>query len=107
MRHPCVYLTSELDKASRYFVFPGLPGEIKRIDWNAMAAEAWPRIEWHKAEGLALGGFDDFPHINAHWFEYHFEFVNQRNVNSSKNVFGQLHRFCSFCGRNRHNRLHN
>ena len=39
------------------------PGEIERIDRDAVPAEPGPRIERHEAERLGRRGVDDFPDV--------------------------------------------
>src|SRR5690606_24553643 len=52
VRHGGVDLAGKLDEACDDVVLARLPGEIERIDRNAVAAETGARIERHIAERL-------------------------------------------------------
>jgi hypothetical protein len=55
----------------------GLPGEIEGVDGDAVAAEAGAGIEGLEAEGLGLGGVDDFVDVDAHAHAELLELVDQ------------------------------
>ena len=57
----------------------------------------WPprpgtRIKRHEAEGLCLGGVDDFPDVDAHRRVHDLEFVDQGDVDAAEGVFEELGR---------------
>jgi hypothetical protein len=58
-----------------------------------VAAEARAGIERHETEGFSGGGFDNFPDINVHAGGEELEFVDERDVDATKNVFQELGHF--------------
>ena len=64
--HLAVNIARQLDEAGLDAGLLGLPGKIKRIDRNTMAAQARTGIERHEAEGLGGGRLDHLPDVNAH-----------------------------------------
>ena len=91
-RHARVDLAGELDEAGCDVEFARLPGEVKRIDRDAMPAEARAWVKWHEAEGLRLGGVDHLPDVDVHDVVDQLQLIHERNVDCSKDIFGQLHR---------------
>ena len=69
------------------------PGKIIRIDRNAVATQARTRIERHETERLGGGGIDHFPDIDIHAGRKEFQFVDQRDVDATKNIFKKLGHF--------------
>ena len=88
-----IHLAGQLDEARRHAVLARLPGEIERIDRNAVPAEPGPRIERHEAERLGLGCVDHLPDIDAHrGVKIDLELVDERDIDGAEDVLGQLHR---------------
>src|SRR5262249_5075242 len=50
MGHSGIDFTSKFDKAGRDVVFPRFPRKIEGVNRNAVAPEAWSRIERHEAK---------------------------------------------------------
>src|SRR5207249_3005939 len=70
----------------------------KRIDGDAVPAEAGAGVEGLEAEGFGFGGFDDFPDVDAHVGEDDFEFVDQGDVDAAVDVFEEFGGFGDFGG---------
>src|SRR5205823_3371412 len=88
--HGMVDLAGKLDETGRQPELTRFPGEVKRIDWNTMPTKSRPWIEGHEAEGLGLGGLDDLPDIDSHRVEYHLELIDERDVDRTKYILGDL-----------------
>ena len=52
-----------------------------------------PGIERHEAERLRRRGVDHVPDVDAHLAIDMLQFVDERDVDATEDVFGQLHRF--------------
>ena len=68
----------------------GLPRKIKGVDGNAVAAQAGAGIKGLEAEGLGLGGVDDFVNVDAHAHAELLQLVDQRDVDAAVDVLEQL-----------------
>src|SRR5438874_8880185 len=90
--HPCVDLAGQLDEARVLTILARFPGEIKRIDRNAMPAQSWAGIKRHETKRFCFRRFDYFPDVNAHRGIDHLQFVYQRDIYAAKNVFEQFRR---------------
>src|SRR4029453_13151311 len=66
VRHVLVDLPRELDELGVEVELPRLPGEVERVDREAVSAEARARLEAHVAERLRRGRVDDLPDVEAH-----------------------------------------
>ncbi len=89
-RHPRVDLTGELDEAGGHAVLAGLPGQVERVDRDAVAAEPGARIERLEAERLGLGRLDHVPHVDAHPLEGDLQLVDQGDVHRPVDVLEDL-----------------
>ena len=58
-----------------------------------MASQARPGIKRREAEGLGLGGLDDFPDVNPHTQAKQLQLVDQSDVHAPVNVFQKLGHF--------------
>src|SRR5262249_41373003 len=96
MGHSRIDFTSKFDKAGRNVVFARFPGKIEGVNRNAVTPEAWSRIERHEAERFGLCRLNHLPDVDAHGGENSLELVYEGDVDSSKNVFGELDGFSSF-----------
>lgn len=65
-RHTGVDFASQLNEAGRLSVLAGFPGEVERVNGDAVAAEPGTRVKRHKAKGLGFGRLNDFPDVYAH-----------------------------------------
>ena len=101
-RHRRVDLAGQLDKAGRDVEFARLPGQVERIDRDAVAAEPGPGIERHKAERLGLGRVDHLPDVDAHRLEHDLQLVDERDVDRAEDVLGELDRLGGLERRDRH-----
>ena len=75
-RHRSVDLASQFNKAGILAVLSRFPGQIKRIDRNAMPSQPRSRIKRHKPERLGPGRVDYLPNINPHRVVDHLELVH-------------------------------
>lgn len=88
--HTGVDFAGEFDEAGVHFDFAGLPGEVERVDGDAVSAKAGAGIEGHVAERLGGGGVDDVPHVDVHLVEDHLEFVDEGDVDGAEDVFREF-----------------
>ncbi len=88
--HVGVDFARQLDEARAEVELLGLPGEIKRVDGDAVPAESRAGIKRLKTEGLGLGRIDHLEDVDVHALAELLEFVDQCNVHASVNVFQQL-----------------
>ncbi len=86
-------MAGEFDEAGFDAGFFTFPRKIKRIDGDAVAAEARAGIKRHEAERLGGGGIDDFPHIDIHARRHDGEFVDEADVDHAEGIFEQLDHF--------------
>ena len=61
-----------------------------------MSTEAWSGVEGLEAEGFGFGGVDNFPDIDAHAIEEHFEFVDECDIDGTVGVFEDFAGFGDF-----------
>ncbi|MEY2726695.1 MAG: hypothetical protein RLZZ458_2562 [Planctomycetota bacterium] len=61
-----------------------------------MSPEARSGIEGLEAEGFGFGGVDNFPDIDAHAIEEHFEFVDECDIDGTVGVFEDFAGFGDF-----------
>src|SRR6266481_9748665 len=76
-------------------VFLGFPGEIKRVNGNAVSAQPWPGIKGLEAKRLGGGCRNHFPDVDAHAQAEQLEFIDQRDIYAAVDVlqqFGHLRR---------------
>ncbi len=85
-----VDLAGEFDEARVEIELLRFPGEVERVDGDAVAAEAGAGIEGLEAEGLGFGGVDDFKQVDAHAHAKLLQFVDQGDVDAAVDVFKQL-----------------
>src|SRR3990170_7543865 len=90
MGHVRVYLACKLYEPGREVVLPGLPGQVERVNGDAVAAEAGPRVEGLEAERFCLRGFDDLPDVDAHPVAEHLELVHHGYVDAPVDVLEEL-----------------
>ena len=90
VRHGGVDFTGELDEAGVEIELFGFPGEIEGVDGDAVAAEAGAGIEGREAEGLGLGGIDDFVDVDAHAHAKLLELIDQGDVDAAVDVFEEF-----------------
>src|SRR5215471_7937499 len=94
--HGLVYFAGELDELGAEIKFLGLPGKIKGIDRDAVAAQSGTGVEGMKAKGLGRSRIDDLPDVQAHAQTQQLQLVDQSNVDAAVNVLEQLgHLGCS------------
>src|SRR5215471_14475778 len=101
MGHSRIDFASKFDKAGRDVVFARFPGKIEGVNRNAVAPEAWSRIERHEAERFGFCSLNHLPDVDAHGGENNLELVYQGDVDSSKDIFGELDGFSGFQGGDR------
>lgn len=92
--HLAVDRVCEVDEPRVDVVLVGLPGEIERVDWDAVAAQARARVERHETEGFRLGGLDGVPDVDIELVGDLCEFVDEADVDRAERVFEELNEFC-------------
>src|SRR5581483_7879474 len=90
VRHVHVDFAGQLDEARLEVVFTGLPGQVERIDGDAVAAQAGPGIERHEAVGLGRRQLDDLPDVDVHATSQQRHLIDQRDVHATEDVLEQL-----------------
>ena len=88
--HLLVDLAGELDELGREVVLAGLPGQVERVDRQAVAAHSGAWLEAHEAVGLGRGRVDDLPDVDAHAVGEHRHLVHERDVDRAEDVLEQL-----------------
>src|ERR1019366_7723284 len=101
--HIGVDLARQFYEASREIVFAGLPGEVERVDGDAVAAETGSRIESLEPERFGLRSVDDFPDIEAHALTEELQFVHQGDIDTAVDVLQDLRHFGRLTGGDRNN----
>src|SRR5262249_15882714 len=96
MGHSRIDFTSKFAKPGRDVVFAGFPGKIEGVNRNAVAPEAWSRIERHEAKRFGFCRLDHLPDVDAHGGENSLELVHQGDVDRSKDIFSELDGFSGF-----------
>ena len=66
MRHTHVNVSCRVYHTQVEIVLLGDVFQVKRVERNAVSANAGTGIKRLKAEGLGFGGFNYFPDINMH-----------------------------------------
>ena len=89
-RHARVDLGGQLDELGIEVELARLPGQIIRVDRNAVASHAGPGVEGHEAEGLRRGRVDDLPDVDVHPVAELGELVHQGDVHAPENVLQKL-----------------
>src|SRR5712671_219623 len=91
LRHRRVDLARQFNEPRCDIEFACLPRQIKRVDWDAMSTEPGAGIKRHIAKRLCLGGLNNLPDIDVHRLENDLHLIYQGDVDSTKNVLGQLY----------------
>jgi hypothetical protein len=63
--HVIVYVCGDLNEPGRKVDLFGLPGQIERIDWNAVSAQARTGIEWHEPIGFGARRIYHLPDVDV------------------------------------------
>src|SRR5207253_5623198 len=79
-RHGGVDLAGQLDEARGHAVLARHPGQVKRVDGNAVAPQTGTGVERLEAERLGPGRVDHLPHVNTHAVEDQFQLIDQGDV---------------------------
>ena len=90
--HGGVDLAGQFDEAGGLVELARFPGQVERVDRDAVPAQPRPRIERHEAKGLGAGGVDHLPHVDAHGVVDQLQLVHEGDVDGAKDVLGQLDR---------------
>ena len=88
--HLLVDLAGELDELGRHVVLARLPGQVERIDRQAVATHPGARLEAHEAERLGRRGVDDLPDVDPHPVRQDRQLVDERDVDRAEDVLQQL-----------------
>ena len=101
-RHCGIDFAGEFNEPGGEIELARFPGQVERVDRDAVTAETGPGIKRHITEGLCLRGLDDLPDIDPHRLEDDLELVDQGDIDGAEDVFRQLHRFGGIGRGNRH-----
>jgi len=71
-------------------VLSGFPGEVVRVQRDAVSAQTRSRIERLEAVGLGLSCVHNLPHADAHFVAEHGQLVDQTDVDVAVSVFENL-----------------
>ena len=88
--HRRVDLAGQLDEPRRQAVLAGHPGQIERVDRDAVPAQAGAGIEGLEAERLGLGRLDHLPDVDPHLRVEHLQFIDQGDVDGAVGVLEDL-----------------
>ena len=102
VRHRLVDLARELDELGRHVELARPPGQVERVDRQAVPAHAGARVEAHEAERLGRRGVDDLPDVDAHPVAEHRQLVDERDVDRAEDVLEQLRHLGGVRRRHRH-----
>ena len=86
LRHGGVDLAGELDEAGLVVKGLHLPGEVVRIERDAVATDAGSGIEGHETEGFAGGGLDDLPDIEPEPVAHQGGFIGEGDVDRAEGI---------------------
>jgi hypothetical protein len=85
-----VDLAGELDEPCLLAMLASQPGEIERVDWDAVPTEAWAGIEGLEPEWLGLGRLDHLPDVDAQLVVENLELVHEGDVDGAIRVLEDL-----------------
>ena len=103
--HRAVDLAGQLDEARVQAVLARLPGQVERIDRDAVPAEAGTRIVGHEAERLGGGRADDLVDVDAHPVGDDLHLVDEADVDRAVDVLQQLGQLGGLGRAHRHDRV--
>ena len=93
IRNRGVYLACQFNKFGLEVIFPGLGGQVERVDRNTVSAKAGPWIKGHIAEGFGACRINDLPDIDSHPVTEYFQLIDQGDIDASEDVFKQFRQF--------------
>ena len=88
--HLLVDLAGELDELGGHVELARAPGQVERIDGQAVAAHPRTGLEAHEPVGLGRGGVDDLPDVDPHPLGEDRQLVDERDVDRAEDVLQQL-----------------
>src|ERR1051325_6225027 len=89
-RHLAVDLTSKIDEARFVVERAHFPGEIVRIERDAMSTDTRTGRELHEPEWLRGGGIDYLPDVHAKFVTHDRHLVYQTDIHRAESVLQQL-----------------
>ncbi len=89
-RHGQVDVAGQFDEALDEVELARPPGQVVRVDRDAVAADARTRAEGHEAERLGRGRVDHFPDVQAHPLAQQSQLVDEGDVDTAEDVLEQL-----------------
>ena len=89
-RHREVDVAGQLDEAVDEVELAGPPGEVVRVDRDAVAADARAGPERHEPERLGRRRVDDLPDVEAHPLAQQGQLVHERDVDVAEDVLEEL-----------------
>jgi len=101
-RHLRVHLGGEFDEAGPVLERPHLPGQVLRVDREAVAAQAGTGREAHEAVWLRRRGLDDLADVDPQTVRDDRHLVHETDVHRSEGVLQQLREFRDLGRRNAH-----
>ena len=78
-----------------------LPGQIVRIDRNAVSAQPGTRIERGEPKGLGGGGVDYFVDVDSQKVTHQRELVHHADIHAAESIFEKLDHLGTFGARHR------
>src|SRR4029078_201133 len=96
-RHLAIDVSCKLDQPRLTTFHSRLPGQIIRVDWNAVTTQTRAWIKRHKAERFRFRRFNDLPNIDTEGMASERHLVGKRNVHAAKRILEKLHHFSAIC----------
>ncbi len=91
--HLGINLAGQFDETRVHIVGAGLPGEVVRVNRDAVTAQARPWRKLHEPVGLGGSSLNHLPDIEAHPVAQQGQFVDQRDVHCPKDVLEEFGHF--------------
>jgi hypothetical protein len=79
--------------SSRHVALSRAPGQIERVDRQAVTTHTRARIEAHEAVRFGGRGVDDLPDVDSHAVAHDRELFYERDVHRAEDVLEQLRQF--------------
>src|SRR5262249_42396550 len=88
--HRAIDVVGQRDEARLVAIEAHLPGQVERIDGDAVPADARPGVERHEAEGLGGSSVGDLPGADVQAPTHEGELVGQGDVHVPEDVLVEL-----------------
>ena len=103
--HGLVELPGELDELHGEVELACAPGQVERVDGQAVAPHPGPRLEAHETERLRRRRVHDLPDVDAHPVGEHRQLVDEGDVHGTEDVLQQLRQLGGVGRGHRHDAL--